>query len=128
MYEVDFTHSTSLASLLGYDRKRLAANVRHVSTIPVSIMKVRMIRVEYNITSDAYINTQESHTLFEFDIDVTPGYKLTNESQYIIYLPVKPERRQYIDTITLRIVDDNGELVNFQGEKVIVKLELKKLL
>jgi len=126
-YEVDFTLNTSLASLLGYDRKRLAANIMHVSTKPVNIMKVRMIRVECNITSGAYINTQESHTLFEFDIDVTPGYKLTKEPQHIIYLPVKPEGRQFIDNITLRIVDDNGELVNFQGEKVIVKLELKKL-
>jgi hypothetical protein len=127
VYELDFTLNKSLASLLGYDRKSLAANVMHVSTKPVNIMKVRMIRVECNITSGAYINTQESHTLFEFDIDVTPGYKLTKEPQHIIYLPVKPEGRQFIDNITLRIVDDNGELVNFQGEKIIVKLELKKL-
>lgn len=127
VYEVDFSLNTSLASLLGYNRNRLSPNVVHVSTKAVNIMKVRMIRVECNITSGAYINTQESHTLFEFDIDVPPGYKLTKEPQHIIYLPVKPEGRQFIDNITLRIVDDNGELVNFQGEKVLVKLELKKL-
>lgn len=126
-YEIDFTLENTLADLLGFEHKRFAANKIHASTLPVNIMKVRIIRVDCNITSGAYINGEEAHTLFEFDIDVEPGYKLSKEPRNIIYMPVKPEGRQFIDNITLRILDDHGELIDFRGEKIIVKLELKKL-
>ncbi|CAH1994277.1 unnamed protein product [Acanthoscelides obtectus] len=36
-------------------------------------------------------------------------------------------RRQFIDNITLEILDDVGNLVNFRGEKITVKLELRRL-
>lgn len=104
-----------------------AANISHESALTVDIMKVRIIRVDCNITSGAYVNGEQAHTLYEFDIDVEPGFKLSKEPQNIIYMPVTPEGRQFIDNITLRILDDNGSLVDFRGEKIIVKLELKKL-
>ena len=125
-YGIDFTQSNSIGSLLGFESTYLYPNKIHESTLPVDIMKVRMIRVDCNIVSGAYLNTLKSHTLFEFDIDVEPGYKLTREPANIIYLPVTPEGRQFIDNITLRILDDNGDLINFRGEKIIVKLELKQ--
>lgn len=126
-YEIDFTRQGSLGSLLGFNAIRLPPNQTHASNIPVDIMKVRMIRVDCNIISGAYLNSNESHTLFEFDIDVEPGYKLTKEPRNIIYLPVRPEGRQFIDNVTLHILDDSDNLINFRGEKIIVKLELKKL-
>lgn len=125
--EIDFRIEKSIGSLLGMDAKLLPPNKTYESTLPVDIMKVRMIRVDCNIISGAYLNTYESHTLYEFDIDVEPGYKLTREPANIIYLPVKPDGRQFIDNITLRVLDDNGDLINFRGEKIIVKLELKQL-
>lgn len=125
-YEMDFTVENSIGSLLGMPTRQLTPNRTHESTLPVDIMKVRMIRVDCNVVSGAYLNAYESHTLFEFDIDVEPGYKLTREPANIIYLPINPEGRQFIDNITLRILDDNGDIVNFRGEKIIVKLELKK--
>ena len=125
-YGIDFTQSNSIGRLLGFESTYLQPNKNHESTLPVDIMKVRMIRVDCNIISGAYLNTLKSHTLFEFDIDVEPGYKLTREPANIIYLPVRPEGRQFIDNITLRILDDNGDLINFRGEKIIVKLELKQ--
>jgi hypothetical protein len=126
-YDTDFTHRYSFASIIGFENKLYSANISHESTLPVNIMKVRILRVDCNIISGAYMNGQEAHTLYEFDIDVEPGYKLSKEPQNIIYMPVRPEGRQFIDNITLRILDDDGNLVDFHGEKIIVKLELKKL-
>lgn len=126
-YDIDFSNEYSLASIVGFERKIYPANILHESTLPVDIMKVRIIRVDCNITSGAYVNGEEAHTLYEFDIDVEPGFKLSKEPQNIIYMPVTPEGRQFIHNITLRILDDNGSLVDFRGEKIIVKLELKKL-
>lgn len=126
-YEIDFTIEKSIGTLLGMDATVLPPKKTYESTYPVEIMKVRMIHIDCNIVSGAYQNAYESHTLFEFDIDVEPGYKLTREPATIIYLPIKPEGRQFINNITVRVLDDNGHLINFRGEKIIVKLELKKL-
>lgn len=127
-FEIDFTNKHSIGQVLGFEKKILLANILHESTLPLDIIKVRMIRVDCNITSGAYLNSEKSHTIIEFDIDVEPGFKITKEPQNIIYLPVRPEGRQFIDNITLRVLDDTGNLINFQGEKIIVKLELKKIL
>jgi len=118
----------SLSSILGFGETVLKANRWHESTFPVNIMKVRMIRVDCNISSGAYLNSNQSHALFEFDIEVEHGYKITKEPLNIIYMSIMPLGRQYIDNITLRILDDQNNLVNFQGEQIIVKLELKKVL
>lgn len=128
VYEIDFTHNNSIASLLGFERTRLQPNKTHQSVLPVNIMKVRIVRVDCNITSGAYHNGVPTHTLFEFDVDVEPGHKLTKEPQNIIYMSVKPDGRQFIDNITLNVLDDDGDLIDFNGEKIIVKLELRPIL
>lgn len=127
-YEINFDQKNSIGKLLGFEAIRLQPNKIHESTQPVDIMKVRIIRVDCNIVYGAYLNGEKAHTLFEFDIDVEPGYKLSKEPQNIIYMPVRLAAHQFIENITLRILDDNGDLINFQGEKIIVKLELKKIL
>lgn len=127
-FDFDLTPQDSLASVIGFENKLYYANLGHQSTFPVDIMKVRIIRIDCNIISGAYMNGEEAHTLFEFDMDVEPGFKITKEPQNIIYMLIRPEGRQFIDNITLRILDDNGALVDFRGEKVIVKLELKKVI
>lgn len=124
-FDVDMSAEKSIATLLGFERTLYKGGKTHESTLPVNITNIRIIRVDCNITGGAYVNGTESHTLFEFDIDVEPGFKLTKEPQHIIYMPIKPYGRQFIDNITLRILGDSGELVDFCGEKIIIKLELK---
>lgn len=128
-YPLDFSVANSLGPMLGFKREKILEDgKKHESQFQVDIIKVRIIRIDCNITGGAYLNSEQSHTIFEFDIDVEPGYKLTKEPNNIIYMPLKPSGRQFIDNITLRILDDNGHLIDFRGEKIIVKLELKKLL
>lgn len=127
-YLIDFTQKNTLATLLGFENKLLQPNILHESTLPVDIMKTRIICVECDIVGGAYVNSEQSHGIFQFDIDVEPGYKLTKEPRNIVYMPIKPAGRRYIDCITLYILDDSGQLVDFRGEKIIIKLELKKLL
>jgi hypothetical protein len=125
---IDFKDDNSIGKMLGFRTDEvLRSGQVHQSDYGVDIMKVRIIRVDCNIINGAYLNSSECHTLFEFDIDVEPGYKITKEPQNNIYMPIMPEGRQYIDNITLRILDDNGDLIDFQGEKIIVKLELKEI-
>lgn len=118
----------SMGTLLGFQSGLHESGETHHSIYNVDIMKVRIIRVDCNIISGAYLNSAESHTLFEFDIDVEPGYKISIEPQNNIYMPIIPEGRQFIDNISIRLLDDDGDLIDFRGEKIIVKLELKQIL
>lgn len=122
-YDIDFKRSDSLGHLLGFS-KELSANILHSSDKTVNIVKVINIRIECNITGDAYYDNELVHTIFEFDVNVEPGYRLTKEPNNIIYLPVI---KNSIDNITLRIVDQDNDLVDFGNEKIVVRLELKQL-
>lgn len=124
---VNFGCGNSLADLVGFANEKYQPSLKIESTMPINIMNFGLIRLDCNIIAGSYINGKEAHTIFSFDIDVEPGYKLTKEPHNIMYLPVTPSGRQYIDNITIRIVDDNGELLDFGGETINIILELKEI-
>ena len=119
---IDFNKQRSIGSLLGFSQKILDANVVHMSDLPVNITKVNVIRVECNIITGSYINGKHAHTLHEFSPSVGPGYKIVEVPRNVIYLPVNVKR---ISSITLRLVDQTDNIINFQGETITIRLHLK---
>ncbi|KAK9718368.1 hypothetical protein QE152_g23217 [Popillia japonica] len=109
--------------MLGFSKKVLQPNVQHVSDLRIRIIKVITIRVECSIITAAYYDGRLSHTLFEFAPSVEPGFSINIEPKNIIYLPINTTR---IDNISLRLVDQDGDSVDFRGEDIVVRLELKK--
>lgn len=122
-FSIDFTKDDSIGRMLGFSRKVIEANKKHESDMPIQIIKVVTIRVECNITTSAFYEARLSHTLYEFAPSVEPGYSINIEPKNIIYLPINTTR---IDNITLRIVDQDGDPVDFRGEQVVIRLELKR--
>ncbi|CAH2016818.1 unnamed protein product [Acanthoscelides obtectus] len=90
----DIALSNSMATTLGLKNKILPRNKIYTTNLPVNIW---IIRVDCGLISGAYCNCNEMHTLYEFDIDVEPGFKLTKEPQNVIYMSVKLRGRQFID-------------------------------
>ncbi|CAH2003117.1 unnamed protein product [Acanthoscelides obtectus] len=123
----DIALSNCMATMLGFKNKIFPRSKIYTSNLSVNITPIRILRIDCGLISGAYCNGIEMHTLYEFDIDVEPGFKLTKEPQNVTYMSVKPRGRQFIDNITLEILDDVGNLVNFRGEKIIIKLELRRL-
>ena len=89
----------------------------------MEIIQVVTIRVECNNISGSYYTSYPSHTLFEFSPTVDPGYSINIEPRNLIFLPVNRKR---IDKITLTLLDQDLRPVNFRGEEVIVRLELRR--
>lgn len=124
-YEIDFTPENSIGKLLGFNkRKKLSANEIHESDETVEIFRVNIIRIDCNVVTGTYDNDKPSHTLHEFFPAVEPGYKIIESPSNVIYLPVNT---QTINNLTVRIVDQNQNLINFRREQINLRLHLKPL-
>lgn len=122
--EINFERGDSIGPLLGFKKQKLRANAAHESNLPVNILKTNTVRIECNIVTGAYNNNKLVHTLHEFFPTVPPGFKIVETPQNVIYLPINTK---IIDNITLKIVDQDGNLINFRGELVTVRLHLKRV-
>lgn len=123
-YSVDFQQPNGIGHLLGFSSRLLASGPLHTSDKPVNIIKVRTIHIDSNITSGAFYNDKPSHTIYEFAVGVDPGFAIDETPQHLIYLPVI--NRREIHNITLKVLDQNSNLINFRGEDLIIRLELKQ--
>lgn len=119
---INFIPDDSIGRLLGFTPRVLKSNITHTSDLPVAILKVNSLRVECNITAGAFINEQRVHTIHEFFPIVPPGYKIVEVPSHVIYLPITV---QAIDHLQLKLVDQDGQFVNFRGEIITIRLHIK---
>lgn len=121
---IHFNEENTIGKLLGFNSKVLAPNKNHYSDLPVNIFKVNILRIESSIAVNTYMNNSKAHTLHEFPINVPPGYKIVEIPKNLIYLPVNSNE---ISSLTLRAVDQNGDLINFRGEEITVRIHLRPI-
>lgn len=123
IYKIDFTKPGNIGSMLGFTSQILEPNKKHVSNKDIEIIKTSNIFVDTNITGGAYRNNLSCHSIFEFGLSVAPGYNLEKEPSQIIYFPINISE---FDNITIRFVDNEGNLVPFSEDTYSsVRLHLK---
>lgn len=120
--EIDFSKNGTIASLLGFEKKKLPPNKMHISKNSVNIMKTNAISVDCNIATGSYVNGKVAHLIYSFFPLVPVGAKIVETPENVIYLPISVRS---IRNVTLKIVDQDGKLLNLQGESVTVGLHLK---
>lgn len=119
---VDFSKKDCIGSVLGFEQ-RILSKGPHKSDKIINIQDVNTIRVDCDLTSGSFHNGKGSHTIYEFTPSVVPGYKMNEQPKHLIYLPVT---RRRISTVNISIVDQNGRLLDFRGEKITCRIHLKR--
>lgn len=121
--DIDFDKIDTIGNVLGFSKKVLAAGQKHVSDLPVNILKVNSIRVDCNIVRGSFENGTESHVIHQFYPICEPGYKIVENPGTIIYLPVNVST---IHNITVQLKDQDGVPINLRGEELSLRLHVKK--
>lgn len=88
------------------------------------ILPPKILRISCNITGGSYSNETFNHCIHEFGVNVPTGYAINEVPYNIIYLPILIS---LIKEINIFVTDHHNNLVDFNGEKLVVRLELKKL-
>lgn len=121
---INFASDNSIGSLLGFNPKVIPKNTITESDHIVNINKTNALQIYCNLSSGSYTNGQPMHVLYHFFPNVPAGFKIIEAPQQPIYLPVTTN---VISTLIVRILDQDGQLVNFRDEEVTVRVHLKSV-
>lgn len=121
--DIDFEQDNSIGSLFGFEHVVLIRDEIYYSEKILNINKVNAIDVVCSIVEGSFVNGIPSHILYHFYPNVAPGYKIIEVPQEKIYMPVNSS---VLTSITIKLVDQGGRLVDFKGEEITLYLRLRR--
>lgn len=120
---INFGVENSVGPVLGFNKKILDADDLHHSDEEVRILKINSVCVDCNIATGSYLNSKPVHIIHQFFPTVPYGYKIVESPQNILYYPVSIKT---INNLTVKVVDQSGELIDFRGEEITIRLHLRR--
>lgn len=118
---VDFTTS-NFSQLLGFDKDIYQGEDYYTSQNKAKLDSIDEILVRCNIVGGSSSNNDQSDIIYSF-VPVAPaGGIFSIEIFNPIYLPIKVDR---IDSIRMRLTDQFGNLIDFNGEDVSYTLHIR---
>lgn len=122
-FDIDFRSKHSLFKEFGFKQKVYGKNIEHISEFNVDFVKTKLIKIECNLVSGSWNNNEHVHILHQFAPTGKYGTSIYEHPRNIVYLPVSVET---IHNITVRIVDQDHNLIDFEKENIDIRLELKE--
>jgi len=89
------------------------------------ISKISTINIKTNLIDGGYIRNKRNnilHTIPTFTVPV--GYKIIEKPTFPIKAPLS---KKTIDVISIEIVDEDGNLIDFSGEEITIKLIIEEI-
>lgn len=120
---INFEVDHSIGSLFGFTKIKLEPNIIHSSVYSINILKVNTICIDANIAIGSFLNGNPVHIIHQFFPQVPNGYKIVEQPLTILYYPITIKT---ISNITVRVLDQDLALVNFNNETITIRLHLRK--
>ena len=90
-----------------------------------NIIDIHTINIKTNLIDGGYINNKRNNILHSIPTFTVPvGYKIIEKPSFPIKVPLK---KKNIDVITIEIVDEDGNLIDFGGEKINIRLSIEQV-
>src|SRR3977135_3773241 len=122
-YSVNFTIANSIRSILGFNSEVINA-ASNTSENIIKIQNFTIICVNCDLVSNTYLNSTSSQILRVISNTLVPvGYKIIVEPTNQIFLPIK--HLSGFSDFRVWITDENGNLINFNGETITITLLLR---
>ena len=86
-------------------------------------MSVNSIYVNCDLITNSYINGVPAPVIYLFFTNVAPGYKVVEKPYNLIYLPVN---KTFINSVTVWLTDQNGNILNFKDQEISIRFSLRK--
>ena len=122
-YQVDFNTEKSIRSVLGFNAKTYRLGYYESENI-VNILTLNSIFVEIDIIRRSYVNGRRNPVVYSFFPNVSPGFKIVQEPLNLVYLPVCGDK---ISSLTVRLTDQNGKLLNLRGEVITIRFHVREM-
>ena len=122
---ISFKANNSIGSLLGFN-KRTIYDEYNLSDNPVDILSFDNIFIETDIAQGMIFKGRRTGFIFNWTMDVDPGYKYIEKfaggiSWYMM------ETKDFISSINLKLKNENGDLVSFNGQSITFRLSIKEV-
>lgn len=118
------TFSENVAKLLGFkSNHQYTGNKMHSSPNHTNILPLSMILVHASLADGAYVNGERTHSIHSFFPQVPPGYRIIEAPNTLIYYPVIFSS---LNNVMVEVLDENGKLIDFNGETVSISIHLKR--
>lgn len=115
----------TIGKILGFNNRTIKGDQSpQTSENAAEIIKVNALMIDCSIAEGSYLNGKPAHIIHQFFPNVSPGFKIIESPQNIIYFPVIVN---VIDKITIKILDLDLNTVDIQNETVTIRLHIKEL-
>lgn len=123
---INFNVENSLASILGFEKNQYKyTGLLQESENMICISRYNDLFVGCSVATGSWDNGKLANTIYSFYPDVPAGSKVIERARQLLFLPFADSRKEKLDSMTIRITDQDGNLVDFRGELITITLCLK---
>ena len=122
-FQVDRHHEHSITNFLGFtSNSEPLSKGYHLAENPAVISTVHTLDLECNIIQGGIVRGEEKQIIYDIPSFTVPiGAKIIEQPQNINYFPLNTT---LLDEITVRILDQDGNLINIPGERKFCSLKI----
>lgn len=118
--DADSSYSCALLDFIFYETGEISAQ-----NVIKKITDIDIVRINCDIVSDSYINGLRCHTIHQFATNNSSvnGRTFVEIPKHINYLPIKTNN---LRSIQINIFDQNGNIADLSGGKIICRINIKR--